>query len=228
MKGKYLKIAFGIIGTIILGAIGSGVWERFLSPLLDSAASMLASLFSLISKSYADSLYSEVGKGSTSILGHFVIVPYLLIWFAIFLYPIVLTSLLFKKLKRIKSIHVVQKNETSNTQLLNDEKKSLSAAEKQKKVKPFLYLNYIIVFSFAIVILSRITKDAYTYDVVVYIEQSIEIISPYISESELKQIKSQFRQIDNRYKFQSFNSMLTQLAAKNKIILPQISVLKIE
>lgn len=32
---KIIKIALGIAATIVLGAIGSGLWERFLGPFLD-------------------------------------------------------------------------------------------------------------------------------------------------------------------------------------------------
>ncbi len=32
---KYLKIIAGILATILLGAVGGGLWERVLSPALD-------------------------------------------------------------------------------------------------------------------------------------------------------------------------------------------------
>lgn len=76
--------------------------------------------------------------------------------------------------------------------------------------------------------MSRIVKDAYAYDVVTYMEQSIEIISPYISDLELKQLKSQYRQIDSRQKFQALNIRLIKLSHDNKVNLPNISLLKIE
>lgn len=114
MKSKPIKIILGIIGTIVIGAIGSGLWERILSRIFDSATSSLAALFSLISKSYANSLYSDVGKGSTAILGHFAIPPYLIIWIGMLSYPIFLSFFVYKRRKWF--IKKAEQNPTTDVQ----------------------------------------------------------------------------------------------------------------
>ena len=147
MKNKLVKIILGVIGTILIGAIGSGVWERFLSPLIDSTASRLASLFSLVSKSYANSLYSDIGKGNLGTIGHFVMIPYMLVLTIMFLYPFSLIFSMSKKLRKLKSATEEQSpdDSKSDSHLKN---KQLDFSEKFKKVRPFLYFNYIIVFPF--------------------------------------------------------------------------------
>ena len=56
---KILKILFGIVSTIILGAIGSGVWERLLSPALGEFGNFLTTTISSISERYSNSIYTD-------------------------------------------------------------------------------------------------------------------------------------------------------------------------
>ena len=56
---KFLKIIATILGTIVLGAIGSGVWERVLSPLLNSISNFITATLSKYSASFSDALYAD-------------------------------------------------------------------------------------------------------------------------------------------------------------------------
>src|SRR5664280_2405003 len=57
------QIVGGIIAAIILGAIGSGVWERFLAPASDATYRVLVGLISTVSLSYKDSIYEAAARG---------------------------------------------------------------------------------------------------------------------------------------------------------------------
>ena len=59
---NFFKLIIGGIATIILGAIGSGVWEKLLSPLLSSIGGSISSFLSSVSTSYSDSLYSRAAN----------------------------------------------------------------------------------------------------------------------------------------------------------------------
>ncbi len=63
MINKYLKIIFAAILTIILGAIGSGVWERFLSPAFDKTREIIINVMNYFVISYKDSIYADAAKG---------------------------------------------------------------------------------------------------------------------------------------------------------------------
>ena len=56
---KFLKYLGALLGTILLGAIGSGVWERMLSPLLNSISNGLTKILSKLSVEFSDSLYAD-------------------------------------------------------------------------------------------------------------------------------------------------------------------------
>lgn len=63
--GTAVKVLLGILGTILLGAIGSGFWERVLSPFLSYLSSTLTSALSSASKAYSDSIYTSAANLST-------------------------------------------------------------------------------------------------------------------------------------------------------------------
>jgi hypothetical protein len=58
-----LRIFLGIISAIVLGAIGSGIWERILSPLVDNTFRFIIDSINLISTSYKDGIYLRSAKG---------------------------------------------------------------------------------------------------------------------------------------------------------------------
>ncbi len=59
----FLKVALGVIVTIFLGAIGSGLWERFLGPFLDWLSRITVGAFAWGHTSYRDSIYENAAKG---------------------------------------------------------------------------------------------------------------------------------------------------------------------
>ncbi|MBJ6911644.1 hypothetical protein JG661_20470, partial [Vibrio cholerae] len=60
---KYIKVTLGTIGAIVIGAIGSGVWEYILQPVLKNGSNAFLELATLGAESYKDDLYQEVAKG---------------------------------------------------------------------------------------------------------------------------------------------------------------------
>lgn len=60
---KSLKIIVGVIATIILGAIGSGLWERFLGPTLDWLTKASIGTIARGYGSYRDLIYASAAKG---------------------------------------------------------------------------------------------------------------------------------------------------------------------
>lgn len=59
----FIKIVLGGIATIFLGAIGSGLWEKFLGPFLDWLSRITVGTFAWGQASYRDSIYESAAKG---------------------------------------------------------------------------------------------------------------------------------------------------------------------
>jgi hypothetical protein len=60
---KFVKVVLGILATIILGAIGSGLWERMLGPFLDWLTRATIGLYASAFSTYQDSIYANAAKG---------------------------------------------------------------------------------------------------------------------------------------------------------------------
>jgi len=60
---KLLKVVLGVLATIVLGAIGSGLWERMLGPFLDWLTRSTIGLYASVAGTYRDSIYENAAKG---------------------------------------------------------------------------------------------------------------------------------------------------------------------
>ena len=59
----YLKVIVTVLVAVILGAIGSGLWERLFSPLFDATVNLVIGGLASISTSFKDSIYEEAAQG---------------------------------------------------------------------------------------------------------------------------------------------------------------------
>ena len=68
-KKNAAKWALGILGTIILGALGSGVWQWLLGPAIHAITRWTLDVASLGMRSYKDGVYQAVAIDSQSRMG---------------------------------------------------------------------------------------------------------------------------------------------------------------
>lgn len=76
---RVLKILGGLAAAIVLGAIGSGVWEKILSPALSWLSSATAELIGTFSGSYENSIFRLAARDTTDL--YLVKIAFLLIFF---------------------------------------------------------------------------------------------------------------------------------------------------
>ncbi|MFA5906619.1 MAG: hypothetical protein WC836_22005 [Desulfobacula sp.] len=57
------KIIAGVVATVILGAVGSGVWERLLAPGLDWLFRVIVAAISWVSLNYKNGIYHAAALG---------------------------------------------------------------------------------------------------------------------------------------------------------------------
>jgi hypothetical protein len=63
MRRRLLKVIGGLAAAILIGAIGSGVWEALLKPLFQYGAEVIVGLFAWMSTAFKDSVYREAAEG---------------------------------------------------------------------------------------------------------------------------------------------------------------------
>ncbi|HAS8112859.1 TPA: hypothetical protein I7666_06085 [Vibrio vulnificus] len=188
---NYIKILGGIFATIFLGAIGSGLWERFLSPFFDWASLKTVSIISSLSNKYLDSIYYNAANFEPNLVE------------SMFRY-LILTS--------VFSVFFIYSLEEK--------------MQARNAIGRFLTSWPVIIFNgaFVIVLYVGMVTDKESYNVKNNVERNIEIIRPYLSESEYFHLKSEFLRIEGKTDFTNLNTKLIAHAHENKIKISEASL----
>jgi hypothetical protein len=196
---NFIKIIGGLIGAIFIGAIGSGLWERFLSPAVDSSYRFIVSLFSNLYSGYLDSIYVEASKNLPDIYQKKI--AFLIL--TIFSGYLVFVSLKYGGWQSpfFKRIGV-----------------------RLNRVLPFNGL--LMGFSIFIISYFALAKFDYVQEIKSYSQHSLEILRPYIGENEYLMLKSEYYQIGSSKDFFIFNDNIIEQANKHEVNLLEIDLIK--
>lgn len=179
--------------TILLGAIGSGLWEWMLKPFLMGASDFGLNIATLGMRTFKDSLYKEIAHGfhEESSLRVSMVVFALLPGFILG----VLTGVLHARKKAAAGL-----------------KTTLYDRVMEKISRPMLVLLvFVLVFSFV-----QANQHAYINRAVTHFHQLLAIAGPYLSEEERMLYKSRFAQISSSDDYASLTAALEDLCrAKN-------------
>ena len=194
MNWNYGKVILGIIGTILLGAIGSGLWERIISPLADEIMKLSINSINFFFTSYKDSIYKEASNGFHEL-------------YSLEIYLILLAILPFLYIK------LLQKHPSNKK--MNSSEKSTFQVFLLSRNGYFIY--YGVTLSVIIFITFSVLRHNYINKTVTYSIKSMEIIKPYISNKKYLLLRSQYFLISNTIEFKEFNKKINDLAKENKL-----------
>jgi hypothetical protein len=189
----------GIIGTIFLGALGSGLWQIVLSPLVYKVGKVFLNLLSPFFIFFINNIYIEIAKGlheshSLALLGLFV-------------------GGCTGFLGTIVFIHIYLRNKVGSD-------KSLPNLLANKKI----YYTWVMAAVFSISFLTgSYFIEGYVNVSITRFEQTLDICSPYITQSEVLEFRSQFAQIKSRIDYENIINSLRDIAKDNKLCLPRNS-----
>jgi len=181
-----MKWLAGIIGTILLGAIGSGVWDWVLSDFFSWLGSSAIALASSVSQTYLDSLYSDVWRGE----------EYTFLK-DIFTY----TFIIYLSIPFLAVFIVRQKKNNTNG--------------SKRKRKPNLYFVLFLGFSVLVMLTIKIWQTEFTVKTASVLQANIVIVSPYIDNQAKLSLEAKFRTIDTQGKALELKNSLETIA-KNK------------
>ncbi len=191
----YLKIFLGIIGTIFLGAIGSGLWERIISPLIDKVMTLSINGINFFFITYKDSLYKEAANGFHEFYS-------LQMWILVLMtLPILYIRIL--QVHPANKVKNKRKQETSFKVFINSKKGYWSI--------------YAVTLVLMVTIIFSTLRYRYINDTITYSLTSLEIINPYISKKESMLLRSQYFSIRDTNEFMLFNEKLQNIAKENKL-----------
>ncbi len=200
IEGKINKI-IAVTVTILLGAIGSGIWDWILSDAILWLGHALLTLFGALSQAYVDTLYSHIGKGSEFFYLSEIHVLVFVIYLAL---PVLLVMTRRKILRAIRG----------------EEDKEKEDKAPVHPAKPILLLLFIVTL-----LAIQIIQTSHKFNVANGIERSIDIVSPHISEKERKELLAQYRLVNDEKSLAAIVGRLNALSNTYSVELPSISVL---
>lgn len=214
INNKYLKVTLGIIATILLGAIGSGVWEYLLKPSFGTISELTLNIITFGIESFKNDLYSEIAIGfyEKSSWNNLMLLNsiYLMVGTYIIVY-------LYGKTYKDNEIENIQEN-LSN---VSDEEKKIMIKElliiNTKKLKKAFYIVVLSIGTLIIINQFTVYRLGYINNSIANYQQLKRIVIPYINNKELNLIESQFALIKNKKSYEVIILKLEKILERNNI-----------
>jgi len=187
---KYLKLIAGILATIILGAVGSGLWESVLSPALDKLSRSSIQLVDGIYTGYLDSIYKSAAYDLPNVYQQKIAALIFIIVGATWAGSLISRSNWWQRL----ASYLPQERRT-----------------KFSAISSAYFLGVALsVFAMGIFLIS---KADYVQKTISYSHQSLEILHPYIGTDRYLLLKSEYYRITSASSFEKFNDQIIALGA---------------
>ena len=192
------KIIAGVGATVILGAVGSGVWERLLAPGLDWLFRVIVAAISWVSLNYKDGIYHSAALGfhETYSFRAFALIGLVLALFCFFA--------IYKYHERVRQ--------------------RIATIEGTHK-KWFQWAALIGVLAFNLIVLFGIQRHEAVNQTTTYVLRSLDILRPHIGDHEYNMKLSAFYQVRSAEDFYEVNKALEASAVKYGVRLPDFKPL---
>ena len=183
---KYLKYAVALVGTIVLGAVGSGVWERLGSKFFDWIARSIITFVNALIGTYKDSIYREAALGFNEQA-------------ASMLYLIVLGAMVGGCFGFTVARWHRHQDSRANSRA--------STVSRTPWPRVLLYLSLVFVASNSAINASR---HIYVREIVVYVYSSIDRLAPFLTDAEEEELLAQFRNVRGSEDYYAFYDRLLE------------------
>ena len=197
-----IKKVFAIILTIILGAIGAGIWDHFLEPGFKIFSGVILKIITLGIKGLEDDIFLSIAKGFHEISSLLVLV----ILFGIisgFLFGIVVYN--------ARSLSPKEDKNISN--------------EGSSDVQRYRFILILMIIFFIVIMTWSGFRNAYINDQITYYHQLYDTVAPFIDEEEKLMIKSNFAQIKNKNDYDVIINQLKKIADENNQTYTEYTIL---
>jgi hypothetical protein len=239
---KSYKIIIATVITIFLGAIGSGVWQYILEPIISSSSKVVLDIATLGIESFKNNLYQEIAKGFHEKASYNSDVKFnILLIFAFVLYTYNLFieggrileerrkimnkyNVLYNKIESLNN-GVKYEPELPSLNEIDIEINKLSQDKKAvllKKLMPLPMIFSILLLIPAVYVSS--IRDLYVNDAVTHYKQTIKIITPFVLSNDLAFFNSRFSQIKTSADYSTIIGDLNKVATENNIIFPKFEI----
>ncbi|HDY73021.1 MAG TPA: hypothetical protein ENH86_00405 [Candidatus Jorgensenbacteria bacterium] len=178
-----------IIGSLVVGLIGSALWENLFRDLLNLGGKTLLTISTLGLDKYKDNIYMSIAQGFYERVSIQILSLGLGVLFGIALGTIIITFKINKKDEKSKDLKI---------------KKWLRGHKRFVKIGFLIYT--IFVMGITVLSLAEIT---YINKSIAYYRQLESIAAPYITSDQEKIFNSRFSQIKNR---EGYTKLINELS----------------
>lgn len=210
---------------ILIGVISALIISWLITPVTNFIFPKLINVLDKLSSSLSDSIYIGIAKGFP---GNTLTFTFLCVVLCIYLLFMFFIMFIREKINDVDAVFKEEKNYYSNSETTIPTQTDLEAKSKlilhdielfQKKLCRlrliFSGISILCLISFSFTTMSQI----YISETANNIYANIEIVSPYVSDSEYKHLKSEFHSIRSSKDYLSLINDLSKIAATNDITL---------
>jgi len=213
----------GGLGTIIVGAIGSGVWERLGDPLYVFARDGLLNLATLGLVTLKDSLYADIALGlhegaSTQLLTYVLFA----MGYGTFLGTLLVTRRFrraFTKLSELADDARRDETESKSKASFDDLYKSTKTSAQTMKWQLY-YVVWPLTAVLVVIAGFSAVRTSYTGRAIAHYKQLTALVAPFASEAQIKSFDSRFAQIRSASDYVGLTSELATIATQHNLRLP--------
>ena len=219
-SSKTFRAVSVISGTIFLGALGSGLWEKIFRPVSESFTNAILSLFAVLFHGYVDMLHRDIGKAYHDTMS---LVPYnVLLTFAL-LFPVATATYGYLLTRRIQ--HEIAEGEEDEQE--DDEDLRARLAQRVRRMRQIVLLGAVPLAIVNLVFYSATAlQDLYTRKACNYVERSIDILAPELSPAEVLKLRAQYRSVGSAAAFYELDTHMRALARAKNITLPEFQPIR--
>jgi hypothetical protein len=217
LASKWGKPVLTILGTIFLGALGSGLWDVFLRDLMNLLAFSLLKIVGTVYAGYLDNLHAEIARGC---IDRFSSLPYLVVVVFFCSFPWAAISLMRLRLRYFEKQYV-ESRQSSEVSTADE-----VLAYHKNLIRKFTIILSIFAIFMSTAYVTLAARDFYANNGAIYLDRSIEIVAPYISASDVLRLRAAFRSIKSTDDFHKLDSELKSIAKKTKVELPKFRSLE--
>jgi membrane protein YqaA with SNARE-associated domain len=217
---RWKKIALGVTGTILLGALGSAFWEVAMRPFAVWLGKVILTVATFGSTTLKDSIYHEAAKGfhEASLLKVFSLMIFIIFATG----GSILSGLLGWKMGSYQG----RKFNDSLADIDTESREALhrnKIASMKKRFPPLIatlgsFVLLLAVLEFIDFLELSQANSAYTF-----YSQSLTICRPYLSEKETQTLQAQYAGMNKRDDFIAITEELRKIASINHQKLPEYS-----
>jgi len=122
-----------------------------------------------------------------------------------------------------KALETDKTKQITPEEILEESGRWILRAKKFKRFGYYIASSGIVILTLIVVL---VVGDVYTREASVFVERSIEILTPSIPPDKVLQLRSKYRAVDSAQKFYDLNDELLTIAKEKNVALPQFSVIR--